>query len=144
LGHLSKKIGHAYTLIFGTVLAIIALIMTALTSSLIIIFIGSFLLGSAQVIIYASSYSIASNLIPKRIRGKLFGLYNTTFFLSWGLAGTLISGPLIDVLIINGFREVLSYQVSFIVAAIVTGVGLLIFIMLELWLKTTKELENNF
>jgi MFS family permease len=140
IGTLSKKIGNASTLIFGTILAIMALLITALTSSLVLIFIGSFLLGTGQVIIYASSYSIASNLIPKSIRGKLFGLYNTTFFLSWGLAGTVISGPLIDMLIITGFKEIFSYQISFIVAAIVTGIGLLIFILLEATLRTNQEI----
>lgn len=139
IGNLSKKIGNASTLIFGTILAITALLITALTSSLVLIFIGSFLIGTAQVIIYASSYSIASNLIPKKTRGKLFGLYNTTFFLSWGLAGTIITGPLIDILIINGFKEIFSYQMSFIVSAIVTGIGLLIFILLEITLKSKQE-----
>lgn len=138
-GILSKKLGQAKTLVFGIAMAIIALIITALTSFLFLIFIGSFLIGAAEVIIFASSYTIASNLIPKKKRGRLFGAYNATFFLSWGLACTLISGPLIDSLILNGFGEIFAYQTSFLVAALITGIGLVIFILVEIWIKIKKK-----
>ncbi len=134
-GTLSKKFGHSRTLIFGVSLAIFALLITGLTDNLILIFIGSFFMGTGEVIIYAASYVIASNLIPSKIRAKLFGVYNTTFFLSWGLACTIISGPLIDYLLNNGFEEVISYQAAFIVGALITGIGLVIFLVLEIWLK---------
>ena len=49
-----------------------------------------------------------------------------TFFLSWGIAGTLIAGPIIDVMIASGAPEVLSYRVSFMAAAVMTSVGILI------------------
>ena len=92
-------------------------------------------MGTAEVIIFAASYVIASNLIPSKSRAKLFGVYNTTFFLSWGLAGTFISSPLIDTLLNSGFEEVISYQAAFIVGALITGVGLVILVVLEIWLK---------
>ena len=140
-GTLSKKFGHSRTLILGVCLAIFALLITGITDNLILIFIGSFFMGTGEVIIYAASYVIASNLIPSRIRAKLFGVYNTTFFLSWGLAGTFISGPLIDILLNIGFEEVISYQSAFIVGAVITGIGLVIFLLLEIWLKpkSTKK-----
>lgn len=138
-GFLSKKIGHSRTLILGTSLSIAALLITALSPNLFLIFIGSFLLGMGEVIITASSYALASDLIPAKIRAKLFGVYNTTFFLSWGIAGTLISAPIIDLLIYQGFNEVLAYVVSFLVAAVITTIGLLIFIGLELTLKIKKK-----
>jgi len=134
-GTLSKKFGHARTLILGVSLSILALVITGLTDNLMLIFIGSFFMGTGEVIIYAASYVIASNLIPSRIRAKLFGVYNTTFFLSWGLAGTFISGPLIDILLNSGFEDVVSYQAAFIIGALITGIGLIIFLMLEIWLK---------
>jgi len=140
-GVLSKKFGHARTLIIGTGIAILALVITALTTSISLIFLGSFFIGTGEVIIYASSYAIASDLIPAKIRAKLFGVYNTTFFLSWGLACTLISGPIIDFLIISGFNEVFSYQVAFLVGALICGIGLLIFIFLRLWMKI--KIEEN-
>jgi len=131
----AKRFGHGRTLILGVSLSIFALIITGLTDNLIMIFVGSFFMGMGEVIIYAASYVIASNLIPSKIRAKLFGVYNTTFFLSWGLACTIISGPLIDFLINNGFEEVISYQAAFIVGALITGIGLIIFLILEIWLK---------
>jgi DHA1 family tetracycline resistance protein-like MFS transporter len=134
-GTLSKKFGHSRSLILGVSLAIFALLITGLSDNLILIFLGSFFIGTGEVIIYAASYVIASNLIPSKIRAKLFGVYNTTFFLSWGIAGTIISGPLIDILLNTGFEEVISYQAAFIVGAIITGIGLLIFLILEIWLK---------
>ncbi|MFX0059309.1 MAG: MFS transporter [Candidatus Hodarchaeota archaeon] len=138
-GFISKKIGKGKTLIFGTGLAIIALVITALPFSLILIFLGSFFIGSAEVIIYAASYAIASDLIPGKIRAKLFGVYNTTFFLSWGLACTLISGPLIDYLISKGTGDLFAYQVSFLVGALITAIGLVIFVFLEIWLYLKKK-----
>ncbi len=134
-GTLSKKFGHARTLILGVGLAIFALVTTGLTDNLILIFVGSFFMGTSEVIIFAASYVIASNLIPSKSRAKLFGVYNTTFFLSWGLAGTFISGPLIDYMLNSGFEEIISYQAAFIVGALITGIGLVILVVLEIWLK---------
>ena len=142
-GFLSKKFGHSRSLIFGTSIGIIALIITATTIHLELIFVGGFLIGAAEVIIYASSYSIASNLIPARIRAKLFAVYNTTFFLSWGLASTLISGPLIDALINQGKSEVFAYQMAFLIGALLCIIGLLMFILLEIWLKIKEKKKTN-
>ncbi|MBY8989705.1 MAG: MFS transporter [Candidatus Lokiarchaeota archaeon] len=138
-GYLSKKFGHSRALILGTSIGIVALLITALTNSLQFIFIGGFLMGAAEVIIYASSYAIASILIPAKMRGKLFAVYNTTFFLSWGLASTLISGPLINILINEGKSEVFAYQCAFLIGALLCIIGLIIFVLLEIWLKS----ENN-
>ncbi|NHJ21024.1 MAG: MFS transporter [Candidatus Lokiarchaeota archaeon] len=143
-GTLSKKFGHSRALIFGASLAIIALVITGTTNNLVLIFIGSFFIGTAEVIILASSYVIASNLIPYKVRARLFGAYNATFFLSWGLAGTIISGPIIDFLLNTGFNDVISFRVAFIVGALITGIGLVIFVILEIWLKprNTKTYKN--
>ncbi len=138
-GFLSNKFGHARTLILGASIAIIALLITATASILGYMFVGGFLLGAAEVIVSASSYTIASILIPAKMRGKLFAVYNTTFFLSWGTAGTFISGPLIDFLINKGSSEVFAYQMAFITGALLCLIGLLIFIFLELRLKTQKK-----
>jgi MFS family permease len=141
-GYLSRKFGHSRTLILGTSIGIFALIITATTGLLQLIFIGSFLIGAAEVIIYASSYAITSVLIPPNMRGKMFAIYNTTFFLSWGSASTLISGPLIDFLITQGRSEVLAYQIAFLVGALLCIIGLLIFILLELCIKS-KRIGNK-
>lgn len=132
VGILSKKIGVSRTLVLGVSFSIMALIFTAFVYNLIFIFIGSFLVGAGDVLITATSYAIASKLIPEEKRGKLFSFYNMTFFLSWGLASTLISGPLIDLLINIGLSDFFAYQMAFLVGIIICVVGLLIFIFLEI------------
>jgi len=142
-GFLSKKLGHSRTLILGSLIAISSLIITAVATDLIIVFVGSFLMGTGEVIIYASSYAIASNLIPEKIRAKLFGVYNTTFFLSWGLACTLISGPMIDALLSSGVIETLAYQAAILLGALITLFGLIIFIILEIMLYIKKKAKSK-
>ena len=152
IGRISKKFGDSKIFIAGTIIAVVALLITGLTNSfnpglpeLIYIFTGSFLIGTADVILSASSYTIASHLIPPKNRAKLFGVYNTTFFLSWGLPATLISGPLIDLLINGGINKVIAFQTAFIVASLITSIGFIIFIILTilLYVKKKKERKNT-
>jgi MFS family permease len=138
VGLLSKKIGPSKTLVLGISFSITALILTAFVYNMIFIFIGSFLIGAGEVLIMATSYAIASDLIPEDKRGKLFSFYNMTFFLSWGLAGTLISGPLIDFLILEGRSDFFAYQMAFLVGIIICLVGVLIYLILEIARKNGK------
>lgn len=138
-GFIVPKLGDNRTLIFGTIIGILSLIITATTIHLPLIFLGSFLIGTAEILIFSSSYTIASILMPPRMRAKLFAVYNTTFFLSWGITGSIISGPLIDFLISEGKSEVFAYQMSFLVGAFICLIGLLIFIFLEIWLRIKKK-----
>jgi MFS family permease len=88
-----------------------------------LIYIGSFLKGCAESIIVASSYAFASILIPPEQRGRRFGMFNATFFLSWGLAGTLVAGPLVDVLLHMGYTAELAYRWSYYAAVVITLAG---------------------
>ena len=65
-------------------------------------------------------------MIPAHLRGKLFGIYNATFFLSWGIGGTFFTGPITDYLINSGYDEVYAYTIAYISAAFVVFLGLLI------------------
>jgi MFS family permease len=150
IGRMSKKFGNSKIFIVGTILAVVALLITGLTNpfmaglpELIYIFIGSFLIGTADVLLSASSYTIASRLIPPKKRAKLFGVYNTTFFLSWGLPATLISGPFIDILKSTGINEVIAFQTAFIVGAIITSIGFGIFSMLTIVRYFKKRLKKK-
>ncbi len=138
-GKISKKLGEYNTLILGCVFAISALLMTGYAPNLIFIFVGSFLIGTAEVIIMTSSYTIASEIIPADKRGKLFAVYNTTLFLSWGLACTLISGPIIDILITEGVIDLVAYQISFVVGSIITSIGLFIVIIMYIIISLQKK-----
>jgi len=51
-------------------------------------------------------------------------MFNATMFLSWGLAGTLIAGPLIDLLMKRGVAELFAYRMAFVTSVIITAMGL--------------------
>lgn len=89
-----------------------------------------------------ASFTIASVLIPAEMRARKFAYYNATFFLSWGLAGTFFAGPTVDLLLKNGFSQNISYRISFIVAALLTFIGLIIFILFKRKLKKIREFKD--
>ena len=113
-------------LFVGTMIAILYLAGFALAENLPVIFTTNFLSGVSDVVILASSYSFASRLIPPEKRGKQFALFNATFFLSWGIPGTLIVGPIVDQLIRSGATQIFAYKISFVIGAILVFVGALI------------------
>ena len=125
-GWVGRKIGDKNTLLFGTALAVGSLILLATAGNLTLIYISNFLRGCSEVIVMASSYAFASVLIPPKKRAKLFSIFNATFFLSWGIAGTFIVGPITDMLMAYGASEVFSYQMAFVSAAVITLIGFFI------------------
>ena len=123
---LSNRLKDETLLLVGTVSAILYLLGFALAENLTLIFISNFLSGISDVIILASSYSFASRLIPPEKRGRQFAFFNATFFLSWGIPGTLIAGPVVDQLLRSGVSPIFSYKISFVIAAVLIAVGALI------------------
>ncbi len=130
-GWIGRKIGNGNSLLFGTAMAIGSLILLAVTGNLVLIYISNFLRGCSEVIVLASSYAFASVLIPPERRAKLFGIFNATYFLSWGIAGTFIVGPITDILMVYGASEVFSYQMAFVAAAVMTLIGFIIQVFLS-------------
>jgi hypothetical protein len=98
--------------------------MLGLNTALPVIYLASFLRGIGDVVIMAAAYETASVFIPAAMRARRFAWFNATFFLSWGLPGTVIIGPLIDLLIASGWPEPGAYRLAFIVAAGMTFAGL--------------------
>jgi MFS family permease len=125
-GRICRKIGTAVTLLLATAAAAAALIMLGSSDSLYLIYLASFLRGTADVVILASAYELASVFIPPLQRARRFAWFNATFFLSWGLPATFIMGPLVDFLIGHGLVESIAYRISFGLAASLVVVGLLI------------------
>lgn len=123
VGGIVLRIGNGPGVLLGTLLSVVYLVIFATTSHLSLIYAGSFLKGCAESIIVASSYAFASILIPPEQRGRRFGLFNATFFLSWGLAGTLVAGPLVDFLLHMGHTAELAYRWSYFAAVVITLVG---------------------
>jgi MFS family permease len=126
VGWIGKRIGDGKTLLFGTFVAITSLLLFATAQEVRWIYLSNFLRGCSDVIILASSYAYASVLIPAEKRARYFSLFNATLFLSWGLAGTCIAGPLIDLLIASGTTHMFAYQMAFVAAALMTAIGLII------------------
>ncbi len=127
-GWAARKIGNYGYLIVASIAATLSLIIIGIAESLSWICIASFLMGFSEVAILASSYELASQLIPPDRRGTLFSIFNATLFLSWGIAGFFIAGPITDFLIAAGRPEVYAYKVSFNAAAGITISGVLLLI----------------
>ncbi|MFO7554483.1 MAG: MFS transporter [Desulfobacterales bacterium] len=125
-GWIGRKIGDGNSLLLGTALAVGSLLLLATANNLALIYISNFLRGCSEVIVLASSYAFASVLIPPEKRARLFGIFNATFFLSWGISATFIAGPITDILMAYGASEVFSYQMAFVSSAIMTLIGFFI------------------
>jgi MFS family permease len=109
----------------GILLSLLGIGWLIITPSFNLALIASFLRGVSETIISASSYSIVAKMAPAEYRGRLFAYYNTTFFLSWGIAATLIAGPIADLLIGLGFTKANAYRGSFIAAILLVLVGII-------------------
>jgi UMF1 family MFS transporter len=140
IGKLTNWFDDKKVLLSGAVVSILSLLGFALSRVLWAIFLSNFLYGLAQVVVKASAYSYASKLIPPRHRGKQFALFNATFFLSWGLAGTLIFGPIVDLLIGSGATEVFSYRTSFAASALLVLAGMAVLIRVD---RMRAQTENE-
>jgi len=112
------------TLFAGTCVAVGALVVLAAAHRLWLVYVSSIMTGVSDVMIMASAYALASVLMPPERRGRIFAWYNATIFLSWGLAGTLIAGPVVDSLVASGAGKMFAFRMSFLSAAGVTLVGL--------------------
>jgi len=126
VGWLCRKIGTATTLLVAGASAVIAMVILAASTRLPLIYLGSFLRGVADAAILASAYELASVFIPPEQRARRYAWFNATFFLSWGLPGTLIVGPLVDFLISHHYAEPNAYRVSFAFAAGLVLMGLVV------------------
>ena len=108
----------------GIIASLLGLFWLIITPSFTLALIASFLRGASEVIIGAASYSIVARMAPEEYRGRLFAYYNTTFFLSWGIAATLIAGPVADILIALGAANADAYRGSFITAIVIVLIGI--------------------
>ncbi|MGB5985347.1 MAG: MFS transporter [Desulfobacterales bacterium] len=121
---LSTRLGDGNTLVMVALLAVIAMGVLALADNLFWIYTANFLRGLTEVAIMASAYALAAALIPAGKRGRRFGWFNATFFLSWGMAGTILAGPVADLCIRKGYAETLAFRISFVSGALCCLVGI--------------------
>ena len=123
-GQIGRWVGNGRAVCIGALLAIVYLVLFATATDLSFIFLASFVRGAAEVITLAASYALASILIPPEQRGRLFGFFNATLFLSWGVAGTLFAGPIVDLTLYLGMDPGLAYRSAYISGLIMVTFGL--------------------
>ena len=140
---LARRYSDVALLFAGTFCAILSLIGFVLASVLPLIFVSNFLAGVSMVVILSSSYSYASRLIPPQHRGKQFAWFNATFFLSWGVAGTLVAGPIADLLMKTGASQVLAYKISFLSSAVLVVIGAVILFYADRLKRHTIDRPNQ-
>lgn len=139
VGRIGRRIGNGKTVCLGALVAIVFLGLYATATDIRLLFLGSFLKGSAEAILFAAAYAFASALIPPHQRGRLFGWFNATFFLSWGLAGTLMAGPIVDALLVSGVSPTGAYRAAFAAAAAMTAAGFAIQVGLLFYRKALRN-----
>jgi fucose permease len=132
VGYLSRRISAGRMLLIGSAISVVELGIYVLASDIYLIYIAGFIGGSATVLIEVSSYTFVASLIPPGKRGRLFGWFNATYLLSWGVAGTLIAGPIVDYLTATGWGADWAYRASFGAAATITAIGLVILLFVIL------------
>jgi len=131
IAQLSRHYRDFLLLFLGAVAAIMSLSGYALANSLPFIFPSNFLAGVSEVLIFAASYSYVSRLIPPEQRGRQFALFNATYFLSWGVGGTLVAGPIIDSLLERGVAQVPAYKVAFLSSTVLVVIGMVVLFATE-------------
>ena len=138
LGFLGRRMGIPALLVMGTLSGIVSLLIYAMAPSLGYIYLASAFKGVSDGCIAASSYAYASILIPPEKRGRYFAAYNATFSLSWGTSATLVTGPLIDILLRSGKNAVFSYRMGVMSAFGIMFLGLCILLALLAQRKSAK------
>ena len=137
VGPIARKIGNRPSFILGILFSIAGLIIMPFAPNLLVTLLPAFLFGASMTFLFSTAYTIAAGLIPEDQRGRLFGFYNAAFFISFGLGGTVLTGPITDfvrtLLLIQAFDLSIAlayaYRVAFIAAAIVTVIGTFLFLL---------------
>lgn len=144
VGVLCFRLGQGRALLTGAVIAVASLLVFGFAGTMIVACSGNVLAGASESIIVASSYAVASILIPRVKRARLFGWFNATYFMSWGVGGTLLVAPLIDVLIHWGVAELAAYRWGFVAAAVITATGfaMLIHVLLKIPGRHHRDLRR--
>ena len=115
IGYLTSKYGDAKMLLVGFLLAFIGTILLpiipSVTPFMFIFYIYMALKGTSRVWIQTTAYSMVNRVVPLEKRGKMMGYYNAAFYLSWGLGGTLITGPIADAIVNSNFVIMMIYVI---------------------------------
>ena len=128
-GPIADKIGKKTALGIGFTLRVITPLLYIIAQNVEQMIIINSLSGVSMAFINVVGYLVASELIPAERRGRLFGQYNAINGISFGIAGTVVGGPVADYLIAQGFSEAQAYTTTFEVAAMVSLIGTTIYLI---------------
>jgi MFS family permease len=126
-GPLADRVGRKPALGLGLALTTVTPFLYIFAQNVPQMIIINSLSGVSVALINTCRYLLAADLIPVELRGRLFGQYNAATYVSFGLAGTFVGGPIADFLISTGATEATAYVTTFQVASIISLVGTLIF-----------------
>jgi MFS family permease len=87
------------------------------------------------------SYLIASEIIPEETRGRLFGYYNGLTFLTFGIGGIIVTGPIIDLAIMLGAVEAVAFKLAFLSAFAWILIGIIFHFPVLKFVSGNKEEE---
>ncbi len=116
IGFLAKKFGDGKMLLAGFILAFIGTMALPFAPHIVFVFIYMATRGFTRVWVQTTAYSMVNRVIPLEKRGKMMGYYNATFFLSWGLGGTILTGPIADAIVGSNLIVILTYTILGIIA----------------------------
>jgi len=126
-GPLADRIGRKKALGLGFVLTVITPLLYMFAQNVVQMIIINSLSGVSMALTNVVGYLLASDLIPAERRGRLFGQYNAVTYISFGMAGTFIGGPIADYLIGTGITQAAAYATTFQVASVVSLIGAIIY-----------------
>jgi len=128
-GPLADKVGRKRALSIGFALSVITPVLYIFAQNAVQMIIINSLRGTSMAIVTVVGYLMASDLIPAKRRGRLFGQYNAVTSVSFGIAGTVIGGPIADYMIATGASSAAAYVATFQAASMISLVGMIVFIM---------------
>lgn len=131
VGKLVSKFSDSKVLFASMTTIFIITLALPFFPSLPFFFLYAAIYGTVRVFTQTTSYSIVARIIPLKDRGKLMAYYNATFYLAWGLGGTLITGPIADAIISHGYAVLFAYEITFFVAAFVVLIGIIIYLVFK-------------
>lgn len=138
VGKLGRSLGIKKLLLFGSAAGVVSMVFHSLAPNITVIYLAAAFKGVSEGSVASSSYAYASTLIPPEKRGRYFAYYNATFFLSWGVAATFITGPIIDTLIKSNHTELFAFRMGFASGAILMCLGLLMLLLLFSFMKRSS------
>ena len=146
IGFLTARFGDSKMLLAGFLCVFLGTITLPFAPHISIFFIYMVLTGTARVWIQTTSYSMVNRIVPLKKRGRMMGYFNATFYLSWGLGGTAITGPITDALVVNeseinssSIRTIMAYTIIFLLI-----LGLVLYLFVGKIAKLYKRKKSIF